>query len=45
MTDRTETPMDELDEDLTCPACGGDGMEDDSMPCEYCDGEGYKWWM
>jgi hypothetical protein len=27
-----------------CPACGGDGMEDDLMLCEHCDGEGYEGW-
>lgn len=33
------------DLDLTCPECGGDGMEDDVMPCPYCDGEGSQWWL
>lgn len=33
------------DRDLTCPECGGDGMEDDTMPCPHCDGEGSQWWL
>lgn len=31
-------------EDNTCPVCGGDGMDDDVMPCPHCDGEGNEWW-
>ncbi len=32
------------DPDDTCPACGGDGMDDDVTPCGYCGGDGHKWW-
>jgi hypothetical protein len=35
------------DEDLTCPECGGSGADswEGFMPCEFCDGEGYRWWL
>ena len=39
---------DDEEEDLTCPHCGGSGSEpldDGCMPCEYCDGEGYQYWL
>lgn len=32
----------------TCPHCngtGGDPWNDGITPCEYCDGEGYLWWL
>jgi phytoene dehydrogenase-like protein len=32
----------------TCPHCagtGGDPYNDYILPCEYCDGEGVRWWM
>lgn len=35
---------DEPRDDKTCAACSGTGMECDSMPCQQCDGEGYRWW-
>lgn len=39
---------DDGEEDLTCPHCsgtGGEPLDDGITPCEYCDGEGYLWWM
>ena len=36
------------EEDLTCPHCsgtGGEPLDDGITPCEYCDGEGYLYWM
>ena len=39
---------DEEEEDLTCPHCGGSGgepLDDGCTPCEYCDGEGYQYWL
>lgn len=36
------------DESDICEACsgtGGDPYNDGCLPCEYCDGEGYKWWQ
>lgn len=34
------------DDDLTCEACGGSGADplEGFMPCEECDGEGYRYW-
>jgi hypothetical protein len=37
-----------LDEDDICPCCdgsGGDPLTDFSTPCEYCGGEGRRWWL
>jgi DnaJ-class molecular chaperone len=33
-------------DDLTCETCGGSGSDpwEGFMPCEDCDGEGYRWW-
>lgn len=39
---------DDEEEDLTCPHCGGSGggpLDDGCTPCEYCDGEGYQYWL
>mgnify|MGYP001168822963 CR=1 FL=1 len=39
---------DDGEEDLTCPHCsgtGGEPLDDGITPCEYCDGEGYLYWM
>lgn len=36
------------DHDLTCPECGGTGgnkWDDGVTDCDYCDGEGYLWWL
>ena len=44
----TKIDYDEIDEDATCPYCGGDGgdpLNDYVLPCPHCDGEGYLWWM
>lgn len=32
--------------DRTCKSCGGSGVDswECFMPCEDCDGEGYRWW-
>lgn len=34
-------------EDTTCQECGGSGADswESFMPCEACDGQGYKWWL
>lgn len=34
--------------DATCSHCsgtGGDPWNDGITPCEFCDGEGYRWWQ
>jgi rubrerythrin len=37
---------DEGERDLTCPRCGGRGIEwDGPEPCPMCDGEGYLYWL
>ena len=39
---------DDDEKDLTCPHCGGSGgepLDDGCTPCEYCDGEGYQYWL
>jgi len=36
------------DADRECPECGGTGenkWDDGITACDYCDGEGYLWWM
>lgn len=30
----------EWEVEYPCTACGGDGIEDDCVPCPTCDGEG-----
>ena len=38
----------EEQEEWSCEYCngtGGDPWNDYIMPCEHCDGMGYKWWM
>lgn len=34
------------EDDLTCTHCGGSGADpwEGFMPCEECDGEGFRWW-
>jgi hypothetical protein len=48
MRTSTETAQEQYDDedDMTCPACGGSGSDsmEGFMPCEVCDGEGYRWW-
>lgn len=37
----------EVEMDLTCEYCGGDGGDpwnDGVLPCPECHGEGYRWW-
>lgn len=55
MTQEPETrlldDMPDYDDDEPDPVCehchgtGGDPMNDYILPCEECDGEGYKWWL
>lgn len=43
-----EDAYDLAEEETTCPHCdgtGGDPWNDFCTPCEFCDGEGYKWWL
>ena len=28
-----------------CSGTGGDPSNDGALPCDYCDGYGYKWWL
>lgn len=38
-------PDDYSDRGSVCPECDGTGLGwDDFGWCDYCDGEGYKWW-